>query len=267
MRVLVIGFDGSADSRRALDWAAALARGQGDVELHLVEAIGVPTLPGALSVRSLAALLDEHETERRALLEREAESLRSAGFAARGFVRRWLPAETLVEHATELGAELLVVGTHGSGRARFLLGSVSGEVVRSAHQPVLLARGSRPARPPRRALLALDGSLPSQRAARVAARWCPDAELLALHVRENDAAMTSDELAQAVGALGLGTRTVELRLSEGHPAQRILELIAAEEIDLLATGTRGMGPLAELLLGSVSDKLIQLANCPVLLSR
>ena len=49
--------------------------------------------------------------------------------------------------------------------------------------------------------------------------------------------------------------------------KRILELIASEEIDLLATGTRGMGPLAELLLGSVSDKLIQLADCPVLLSR
>lgn len=267
MRVLVIGFDGSADSRRALDWACALGRAQDDLELHLVHALGVPTLFGRPSAQAFATLLDEHEAEWRATLDREVEALRVAGFRALGLVRRWLPAETLVEQAVRDEADLLVVGTHGAGRARFLLGSVSAEVVRESTIPVLVARGSAPADPPHRCLLALDGSADSQQAARVAARWCPTAELVAVHVRGGASTLSPPELDATVAGLGLGARSVETRVLDGDPAAELLRALGSGEFELIALGARGLGSLAELLLGSVSDKLLQLSPCPVLVSR
>lgn len=267
MRVLVIGFDGSSDSRRALDWACALASGKDDAELHLVHALGVPQLSGRTTPQAFASLLDEHEAEWRATLDREVGRLAVEGVRAKGIVRRWLPAETLVEHAAGVAAELLVVGTHGAGRARFLLGSVSAEVVRASEAPVLVARGTRPPGPVRRCLLALDGSPDSRRAAQVAVRWCPDAELVAIHVSGASESLNPSELASEVVALDLAGRRIETMRCEGDPAERILATLAAGDFDLTAAGARGLGSLAELLLGSVSDKLLQLSPCPVLVSR
>lgn len=267
MRVLVIGFDGSADSRRALDWACALGRGQDGLELLLVHALGVPTLFGRSSAQAFATLLDEHEALWQARLDREVEALGAAGFRARGLVRRWLPAETLVEQAVKESADLLLVGTHGAGRARLLLGSVSAEVVRESTIPVLVARGSAPAASPRRCLLALDGSAHAQQSARVAARWCPTAELVAVHVRSGAATLSPPELGAIVAGLGLGARPVGARLLDGDPAEELLRALGSGDFDLIAIGARGLGTLAELLLGSVSDKLLQLSPCPVLVSR
>jgi len=54
---------------------------------------------------------------------------------------------------------------------------------------------------------------------------------------------------------------------EGEPADRILEQAERVGADLIACGSRGMGELTALLLGSVSHKLLQLAPCPVLVAK
>ncbi|WP_172255541.1 universal stress protein [Saccharibacillus deserti] len=53
----------------------------------------------------------------------------------------------------------------------------------------------------------------------------------------------------------------------GDPAREICEFARREDCDLIAVGTRGHGPAAELLLGSVSHKVVQHAPCPVLTIR
>ncbi len=59
--------------------------------------------------------------------------------------------------------------------------------------------------------------------------------------------------------------TIELR--EAPDAEAILEEAEAHHCDLIVMGTRGLGRLAGLLLGSVSQKVVQHAKCPVLLVR
>ena len=267
MRVVVIGFDGSADARRALAWAEALSAGESDVLLHLVQALGTPTLRGPVTAEELANLLAEHEQSSRSALEEEVARLTSNGLHAEAVVRRWFPAETLIEHAEQVAAQLVVLGTHGAGRARFLLGSTTSEVVRGAHSPILVARGSRLPVSPRKVLLALDGSIHSARAARVAARWSPQAALCATQVEGGADILSPEELSEVIAGLSLNGRAVTVRRLRGDPAQQILRLVESEEIDLIALGTRGLGPLVELLLGSVTEKLLQLAPCPVLISR
>ncbi len=59
--------------------------------------------------------------------------------------------------------------------------------------------------------------------------------------------------------------TTELR--EAPDAEAILEEAETHNCDLIVMGTRGLGRLAGLLLGSVSQKVVQHARCPVLLVR
>ena len=50
----------------------------------------------------------------------------------------------------------------------------------------------------------------------------------------------------------------------GLPAAQILHLAAKEKVDLIVMGTHGRSGLARLMLGSVADKVIRSAPCPVL---
>jgi len=52
--------------------------------------------------------------------------------------------------------------------------------------------------------------------------------------------------------------------TQGDAAQQIARYAKAEGIDLIVTGTRGHGALANIALGSVTNKLIALTKIPVL---
>lgn len=68
----------------------------------------------------------------------------------------------------------------------------------------------------------------------------------------------------------LRERDVDARVvveKEAHPADAILELAETGDVDLIALGTHGRGGVARALLGSVADKVVRGARCPVLLVR
>lgn len=54
---------------------------------------------------------------------------------------------------------------------------------------------------------------------------------------------------------------------EGPPAKAILSVMGTRQVDLIVMGTRGLGRIASLVLGSQSMKVISQGNCPVLLIR
>jgi nucleotide-binding universal stress UspA family protein len=61
-----------------------------------------------------------------------------------------------------------------------------------------------------------------------------------------------------------GAKSVESSIEAGQPAEVILERAKKLGADLIVMGRRGRGPLPSLLLGSVSSKVLQLADCACL---
>lgn len=68
-------------------------------------------------------------------------------------------------------------------------------------------------------------------------------------------------------ARGAGAKRVETIVDEGDPASTIVRLADELGTDLIVMGSRGLGGIAGLLLGSVSHKVTHLAPCPVLTVR
>src|SRR5689334_3636946 len=60
---------------------------------------------------------------------------------------------------------------------------------------------------------------------------------------------------------------VKRRFAEGDAAEKIIELASHETIDLIVMGTHGRRGLAHLILGSVAEKVVQRAPCPVMTVR
>ncbi len=134
-------------------------------------------------------------------------------------------------------------------------------------------------------LLAVDGSDPSLRAAKVAGEmarelgstlWvvvCYDPIPSYLGEPNLQQALnerlqyTADIMAPALAAIGDIPGEIKKETLEGPPAEAVLKVIQAREIDLIVMGTRGRGQLTGLLLGSQSHKVVTHANCPVMLVR
>ena len=125
------------------------------------------------------------------------------------------------------------------------------------------------AMPIRRILVATDFSQASDAAvARAREIAVPlGASLCLLHVFEDDSFVTSavatERLAKTVEA-GLGHRTA---LVTGPVASAIVEYADGHAFDLIVMGTHGRTGVAHLLLGSVAERVVRTATCPVLTVR
>lgn len=65
--------------------------------------------------------------------------------------------------------------------------------------------------------------------------------------------------------IDVGNVPLRKKVVQGYPATMILEEIEKEAIDLVVIGSRGYGPIAGSVLGSVSQRVLQRAECPVLI--
>lgn len=137
-----------------------------------------------------------------------------------------------------------------------------------------------------RIMVATDGSAGADRAVDFAAELARGlgAELLILTVAGELAAEEMRRLAHAEQDIGsaldsaaeqivvaaearatnIGHSHMRRSLVWGNPAEAIIAEADREHADLIVVGRRGRGQLTGLLLGSVSQKLTSLANCPVL---
>lgn len=131
---------------------------------------------------------------------------------------------------------------------------------------------------PAKILVATDGSEDAALAARAAADLSTKAgsELHLVHtwseppfwggsyVRE-DAERLLEEQARQIRALGV--IPAEVHLTKGRPAEEITGLAAELGVGLVVIGSRGLGTIKRLVVGSVSEGVVQLAVCPTLVLR
>ncbi len=62
-------------------------------------------------------------------------------------------------------------------------------------------------------------------------------------------------------------KAVKTYSTTGSPAQEIVHLANEESVDLIAMGTHGWTGIRHILLGSVAEKVLRTAKCPVLVVR
>lgn len=277
---ILLAYDGSPDSDRALEWAAEEAR-----------SVGQPLLVVTVEDVQPVALVSPMEYG----------VLQSPDSAPRLLDRaRTVPAVSRVEDVTfehrrgRVIGELLkaaetssavVLGSQGHGRAgELLLGSVSQNIARHATCPVVVVREPRASRA-RRIVVGIDGS-PGARAALEYA--CRRAERTGetvtavhgwhIHAPSSDvwSAMPrtfADEearrllLAESVAGVGEDHPDVVLELEAVavDPATCLVD--ASSGASLVVVGSRGLGLVGGMLLGSVSQAVLHRAHCPVAVVR
>jgi nucleotide-binding universal stress UspA family protein len=253
-RRILVAYDGSPEAELALRWAAEEARGTGH-GLHVVAVDDVVTSPWG------AETVDRGE-DALAGIEKTLGDLD-------------IVAETRVGHVTgELlgaasSADQVVVGSRGHGRAEDLLVVV-----------VRPTRGSDP-----RIVVGVDGSSASSAALDYACRRAErtGARVVALHAWRTHAPSTDVWSSDPRALKGLAHREVLLAESiaglrvdhpdvvleqETVPVAPVRCLVdASHDASLVVVGSHGLGFFGGLLLGSVSQAVLQRAECPVAVVR
>jgi nucleotide-binding universal stress UspA family protein len=259
--------DFSDGSRRALDHAVALARWYGGsiAALHVLQPVPYtdPLMAGGI-------VFTPEDVDRTAadLARFVAEEI--GGVTIGASVRQGAPAAVIVEQARTLPADLIVLGTHGrSGFERFMLGSVTERVLRTAPCPVLtVPRGAADAVAVgpvvfRTIVCGVDFSPASTKALAYATSLAAEsgARLTAVHVAE--------ELSPEAARLRLqkavaGEQGVTVAIAAGKPYRAILDRAQADGADLIVIGVHGALTDRTGFFGSTSNHIVREAACPVL---
>jgi len=288
MRVL-LATDGSKDAQAAAAYLKELPLPPAST-VRIVVAVMLPGL--ALDDPPVREFERSVLDQARSLADQARAALAPRELAVETDVVVGDPRAEIVRIADEWRADLIVLGARGLGRIkRLLLGSVSLAVARHASCPVLVVKG----RPRKLAsvLVAMDGSddsflavrflqslaLPRRTKVRLLSVVEPlrfpttapggavRGQLLRM-LKELEAERRGElEKVLERGAAQLDDKLTRVTRSTptGAPADEIVAAANDYDTDLVVVGARGRGGMARLLLGSVSEKVLRDARCPVLI--
>jgi nucleotide-binding universal stress UspA family protein len=132
---ILVASDFSEASGRALELAVAMARESG-ADLHVLHVCEIPLYTDA-PIDLVTPLAEAAQ----ARLDKLLRSVRDICPAAKGVFKVGAPWEQILAAAGEVGADVIVVGTHGRrGVTHAIMGSVAERVVRLSDVPVLTVR-------------------------------------------------------------------------------------------------------------------------------
>lgn len=283
-RRILVATDFSPGAERALGIALALAA-PAKAEVHVVHALEIP-LP-MFEPYAVALPPELIGAARKTALEKLAaagERVRAKGLSGTIHLGEAPASMCVAERAKSLGADLVVIGTHGhTGFKRFLLGSVAERTVKESPVSVLTVKGEGHVEAPKTIAVGVDFSKPSNEAVELAADWARafGATLHLVHGLELRLPFVTpyevsvpDALIDAAYAEGrrrldalaaslTGVKVVtELASAPAHAAlDGVAERVRA---DLIVTGSRGLGGIKHAVLGSVAERTLRHAPCSVL---
>lgn len=280
-------------SSYALEYAWAFLAELGMKELHLVHADVLHADPVSFDeMYGMPMLSADDEAKRGTFLQREldqiAKQYREDLVVKRELIRDISVAPALLRYARKNDIDLIVMGTHGRrGIRRWLLGSVAEEMVQLAECSILTVRA--PEDPVhkniQRILVPVDFSKYA-REALVYAKFisgATDAPVTLFHVVQDQfhpAFYTpvvqsiydlnpriEEEMIEKLKVFAAETAGPDVPFNVdvhyGHPAETIVR--EAEDIhsDLIVMATHGLTGLEHFFMGSVAEKVVRLAQCPV----
>ena len=284
---VIVGVDGSPAARAALDWAADAADRRG-VQLRIVHGLGTPMVMAAYAGSERYAATEELREYAYTLLTESAEHVhrtRPDLHVATVLAPEAAPAVLLNEARH---GDIIVVGSRGLGGVRaIVLGSVSARTSSDAPCPVVVVpEVERPGKREGRIVVGVDGSNSSRRALRFGLQEAlvDGSSVMVVNsweipLPQNAESRTGDEqtfhedvfdrqseeIVAGVLAEVVDDETEQLDISavrmQSHPVEALLK--AGEDADLLVVGSRGRGGVRGLVMGSVSQGVLQHARMPV----
>jgi nucleotide-binding universal stress UspA family protein len=289
--------DLSEKARGALRYAAAMAAQTG-AELHIIHVLTVHGYDPVLAKRVLNGLRDalqSMEAQLVAQMKKEAAAAVEKGVSVKtAVVRSMAPYDAILDYTRQNDIDQIIMGTHGrTGLSYVLLGSVAEKVVEYAPCPVLVVSSGERNFVDAEGMMLLDRimfptdfSEPSRWAAPRAKEMAraSKAEIIVAHViGQNEvvhAGMSEAGADTAVAAKIEQTARektqkeadhifgdyakVQVQVRSGPVPQTLAELARDELIDLVVIASKGKDSFKEQLLGSVAERMLRLAPCPVL---
>ena len=287
MNVLV-ATDGSKYGGWALNWAATLPLVERPrvTALHVLDvaALRAPFLSQPVvagTERYIQEEIQRMEARSAKTLKEATQQFASLKLKGRARKEQGPVAPTILKCAPKRDG-LLVVGSQGlDALDRFMLGSVSTNLIHHATCPVLVVKGE--ASPLRRMILATDGSDASAKALKfVLAKFRPNGttgkggrapihvcvlHVLPLIMYPGLEAASKKLLEQSVQKLTTAGFTAEPLCYLGNPAEEIMKTASQQQADLIVMGAKGLSAVARFLIGSVSTRVVQHAKGAVLVVR
>jgi nucleotide-binding universal stress UspA family protein len=287
--------DFSASSRRALEYAVRIGRwyGAGVTALHILP--DLPVIDAVPLYRGQPLVLKEQDP---AAIRKELEAFAGAVSQGTRVATELLEARdiqrAIVRYAASIGADLIVMGTHGrSGVERVLLGSVAEKVVVDAECPVMLVppgarHDGRPVPVPfSRIVCGIDFAAPTRQALEMALQLAEeaDAHLTLVHAievpPELQVPQTIDEVNVEAARLAAEAEALQqLRelvptearvycklhtdVREGRADRTIVDTAFERQADLIVLGVRHHNVLDRLFFGTNTHAVLAGAPCPVL---
>lgn len=287
---LLVATDFSPSASLAVGRAAQLAA-QHDWPLHLAHAITPSFLDDLQRLISTqapslsSALIGEAMAE---LQQLAIDPQHTHGVESDCHILIGKPVDALLQHAADLAARLLVIGSRGETSLRHLtVGSTAARLLRKTRQPVLVVK-SETQKPYQHALVCLDFSPASLDALHLVQDIAPQAALTLLHVLElpyegkmRYAGVSSDiiqqyrmqaqnqglqQLRELAASEQIAPATSNLLALHGNAAGLIHELESTQNCDLIVMGRRGSQLMEELLLGSTTRYVVDESRGDVLIA-
>ncbi|MFC6634761.1 universal stress protein [Microbulbifer taiwanensis] len=274
--------DGSHFTSAVCDYAAWIAVNTGAPLklLHNIERGNVPAvadLTGSIGLGSQEELLEELtalEQQRSRLMVQQGKLMLQAARerAEQAGVQQVITCQrhdSLSESLIELedSIRVLVLGIRGEehGGSEQGLGTHLETVVRSLHKPILVV--NREFQPPRRIMLAYDGSDAARKALALVA-GSPLFRELSCHLVYVGSADTAEGLlAEASAVLDEAGLAVTANRLEGRTVEALTAYQAQHDIDLTVMGAFSHNRLRDLLMGSITAKMLLSTQQPLLLLR
>jgi len=216
-------------------------------------------------------------------LAKSEEIADSLGISVRAILEQGEPHERIVDVAESQGCDLIVMGVRGFNPAeKLLMGSMTARVIGYSPIDVLVVPGDKEIGLDS-VLVAVDGSESSNVAADHAFELQKSygSKVQVLSVADVPDHLYGLDPSVAQGMIDIARRNLEdvskrianigenaeMVLREGEPAKIIAEIAEKTHVGMIIVGSHGRTRLRRLLMGSVTERVIGLAPCPILVTR
>jgi nucleotide-binding universal stress UspA family protein/nitrite reductase/ring-hydroxylating ferredoxin subunit len=252
-RRILVGTDGSETAAVALRTATGLAKRVGG-EVHIVCAHG-----NGMDEKGAARVLSEAR-----------QTVRDQGVETKTHMRGGEPAPVVLDVADVQGADLIVVGNVGMGKARrFKLGGIAEQVAIASPCDLLIVHTKDREGTDgeyEHLLIGTDGSPTATEAARKGTELARAVGAEVTFVLVGDPLVGAVVLEEAAKAAS-GVQRVHTRTEDGDPAVRLVAAARDAHADLVVVGNKGMAGTRRYLLGSIPSRVAHGSPVDVLVAK